>query len=64
MEPRECSTCDHWVENTENEGPKTGKCRRFPPHHTHGTVYKFPLTSSSDCCGEYQNVMEKPSSSP
>lgn len=63
--PDTCYTCHYWEgQGIRQRGPK-GVCRRYPPvvtpRHNDG---RFPVTLSSDWCGEWRRAaMEPPAAS-
>ena len=50
-----CYTCRFWIgQGARERGPK-GSCRRFPPAVTpRSPEGAFPITLSTDWCGEWQ----------
>ncbi|MBK4720689.1 hypothetical protein JJL56_17620 [Azospirillum sp. YIM DDC1] len=56
-----CYTCLFWEgQGIRQRGPK-GLCRRFPPQVTpRDTEGRFPITLSTDWCGEWKRDIGDP----
>lgn len=57
MEPQQCGNCRFYQDR--NDGTDTGVCRRHTPVGRLADVhYRFPETTPTDWCGEYERAIQ------